>query len=53
MTAATLESLLHRELPAARPAKEWFFVPALALLALVMWLQALRMRRGRGAPALA
>ena len=41
------------ELPAARPAKEWFFVPALALLALVMWLQALRMRRGRGAPALA
>ena len=37
------------ELPAARPAKEWFFVPALALLALVMWLQVLRMRRGRGA----
>jgi TRAP transporter 4TM/12TM fusion protein len=27
------------EVPAARPAKEWLFVPALALLALIVWLQ--------------
>jgi TRAP transporter 4TM/12TM fusion protein len=32
------------EVPAQRPAKEWFFVPALALLALIILLQRRRMR---------
>lgn len=41
------------EVPAERPAKEWLFVPALALLALVMWLQMGRARREKGAPAVA
>jgi TRAP transporter 4TM/12TM fusion protein len=41
------------EVPAERPAKEWLFVPALALLALVMWLQMGRVRREKGAPAVA
>lgn len=41
------------EVPADRPAKEWLFVPALALLALVMWLQMGRVRREKGAPAVA
>ncbi|MGE0310718.1 MAG: TRAP transporter permease [Lautropia sp.] len=35
------------ELPAERPDKEWMFIPALALLALVVWLQ-LRRRPGGG-----
>ncbi len=34
------------EMPAERPAKEWFYIPALILLALIMWLQKLRMPRG-------
>ena len=34
------------EVPADRPAKEWMFIPALALLGLVVLLQ--RGRRGRG-----
>ncbi len=38
------------EVPVARPAKEWLFVPALLLLALVMWLQS-RRARGAAAPA--
>ncbi|MBX3636233.1 MAG: TRAP transporter permease [Rubrivivax sp.] len=33
------------ELPAQRPAKEWMFLPALALLALVVVLQRARLRR--------
>ena len=33
------------EVPAQRPAKEWFFIPALALLALVIVLQRRRIRR--------
>jgi TRAP transporter 4TM/12TM fusion protein len=41
------------EVPADRPAKEWMFIPALALLALVMWLQMGRARREKGAPAVA
>jgi TRAP transporter 4TM/12TM fusion protein len=41
------------EVPADRPAKEWMFIPALALLALVMWLQMGRARREKGAPAAA
>jgi TRAP transporter 4TM/12TM fusion protein len=41
------------EVPAERPAKEWLFVPALALLALVMWLQMGRARREKRAPAAA
>jgi TRAP transporter 4TM/12TM fusion protein len=42
------------EVPADRPAKEWLFIPALALLALVMWLQMGRLRREKGAaPAVA
>ena len=32
------------EVPADRPAKEWMFIPALALLGLIVWLQ---WRRGR------
>jgi hypothetical protein len=27
------------EVPSERPAKEWFYIPALALLALVVWMQ--------------
>ncbi len=38
------------ELPVARPAKEWFFIPALVLLALVMWLQKLRMGEAGARP---
>jgi TRAP transporter 4TM/12TM fusion protein len=41
------------EVPADRPAKEWLFIPALALLALVMWLQMGRARREKGAPVAA
>lgn len=41
------------EVPAARPAKEWLFVPALALLALVMWLQMGRLRREKAGVAAA
>ena len=41
------------EVPADRPAKEWMFIPALALLALVMWLQMGRARREKGATAVA
>ncbi len=45
------------EVPVARPAKEWLFIPALLLLALVMWLQSRRARgaggRPRRAPAVA
>jgi hypothetical protein len=33
------------EMPADRPAKEWMFVPALALLGLVVWLQRRRARQ--------
>ncbi len=33
------------EVPAERPAKEWFFIPALALLALIIALQRRRLRR--------
>ncbi len=33
------------EMPASRPAKEWVFLPALALLALVMFIQRGRLRR--------
>jgi len=33
------------EVPAVRPAKEWFFVPALAVLALIIWAQRRRLRR--------
>jgi len=33
------------EVPAARPAKEWFFVPALLVLALIIWAQRRRLRR--------
>ncbi|MBX3610308.1 MAG: TRAP transporter permease [Hydrogenophaga sp.] len=39
------------EVPADRPAKEWLFIPALALLALVMWRQTARIRREKGASA--
>lgn len=35
------------EVPAQRPAKEWFFVPALALLGLIVLLQRRRMRHER------
>lgn len=35
------------EVPADRPVKEWFYIPALVLLALVMWLQRGRMRRDK------
>jgi TRAP transporter 4TM/12TM fusion protein len=35
------------EVPAQRPAKEWFFVPALALLGLIILLQRRRMRHER------
>ena len=38
------------EVPAERPTKEWFYIPALILLAFVMWVQTLRMRRERGDP---
>jgi len=38
------------ELPADRPGKEWMFLPALALLAVVVFLQR-RPRRARGAVA--
>lgn len=41
------------EVPADRPAKEWMFIPALALLALIMWLQMGRARREKGVPAVA
>lgn len=41
------------EVPADRPAKEWMFIPALALLALIMWLQLGRARREKGAPVVA
>lgn len=41
------------EVPADRPAKEWLFIPALALLALVMWLQMGRLRREKGVAAAA
>jgi hypothetical protein len=34
------------ELPADRPAKEWMFIPALALLGLVGWVQRRRATRG-------
>jgi len=37
------------EMPAARPAKEWMFIPALVLLGLIVFLQ--RMRRAPAAPA--
>jgi len=33
------------EMPTDRPDKEWMFVPALALLALIVWLQRARARR--------
>lgn len=33
------------ELPAERPAKEWFFIPALLVLGLVIWMQRRRMSR--------
>jgi hypothetical protein len=33
------------EMPADRPMKEWMFVPAFALLGLVMWLQRRRARQ--------
>jgi TRAP transporter 4TM/12TM fusion protein len=39
------------ELPAARPAKEWFFLPALAILGLVVAAQLARARRARPAAA--
>jgi hypothetical protein len=34
------------ELPADRPVKEWMFIPALALLGLVGWVQRRRAVRG-------
>ena len=37
------------EMPADRPAKEWMFLPALALLGLVIALQRARGRRRGGA----
>ncbi len=41
------------ELPADRPAKEWMFVPALVLLALVVMLQVRRRPSAAGTPAVA
>ena len=41
------------EVPADRPAKEWMFVPALALLVLIVALQRLRRPRGLAAKAVA
>lgn len=35
------------DLPTERPTKEWFYIPALVLLALVMWLQMQRLRRAK------
>ena len=43
--------IVSAEVPAARPAKEWMFVPTLALLALVVALQRRRLSRGAGRPA--
>jgi len=36
--------IVSLEVPAERPAKEWFYVPALALLALIIWAQRRRHR---------
>ena len=36
----------HVQVPTDRPAKYWFFLPGLALAALVWWLQGRRLRRG-------
>lgn len=38
------------QLPADRPAKEWMYLPALALLGLVIWRQRGRLRRTTGLP---
>jgi TRAP transporter 4TM/12TM fusion protein len=38
------------ERPVERPGKEWFYLPALVLLALVMWLQMRRLRRDDDSP---
>ncbi len=45
--------IVSAEVPAERPAKEWLFLPALALLLLVMGLQRLRLPRKAGAGAAA
>ncbi len=41
------------EVPADRPDKEWLFIPALALLALIMWLQMGRLRREKAGTGVA
>ncbi len=43
--------ITHIELPAQRPAKEWMFIPALLVLALVMLSQSRRARRTQAAAA--
>ncbi|MDT4868568.1 hypothetical protein FQZ97_1035410 [compost metagenome] len=45
--------IVSAEVPAERPAKEWLFLPALALLLLVMGLQRLRLPRKAGVGAAA
>ncbi|OGB18418.1 MAG: C4-dicarboxylate ABC transporter [Burkholderiales bacterium RIFCSPLOWO2_12_67_14] len=45
--------IVSAEVPTERPAKEWLFLPALALLLLVMGLQRLRLPRKAGAGAAA
>lgn len=43
------QKIVAVEVPADRPRKEWMFVPALALLGLVVWSQRRRMRHAGGA----
>jgi TRAP transporter 4TM/12TM fusion protein len=48
------QKIVAVELPAQRPAKEWVFLPATALLLLIVWLQRARGRSATGgAPAAA
>ena len=46
------QTVLEVRMPASQPAKEWFWVPALALLALIGWIQRRRREPGTGAAAM-